>query len=99
MFDPSGRGTDQRYTTRRRIRTFGKISGQTAEALLPEEKNAEYRALGAEGLGTLAFLHATCQYPIILSARADQGLQAAENETTALTAIKELQAIAQARGV
>jgi hypothetical protein len=35
----------------------------------------------------------------ILSARADQGLQAAENETTALTAIKELQAVAQARGV
>jgi hypothetical protein len=30
---------------------FGKISGRTAGALLPEEKNAEYRALGAERLG------------------------------------------------
>jgi hypothetical protein len=28
---------------------FGKTSGRTAEALLSEEKNAEYRALGTEG--------------------------------------------------
>ena len=69
---------------------FGKISGRTAEALLSEEKNAEYRALGAERLGDLAFSHANS-----LSAKADQGVLAAENETAACTIIKELQAIGQ----
>jgi hypothetical protein len=68
----------------------GKISGRTAGALLSEEKSAEYRALGAEGLGALAFSHVN-----ILSAKGDQGLQASENETTALTTNKELQAIAK----
>jgi hypothetical protein len=61
---------------------FGEIPGRTAKALLSEEKNAEYRGLGAERLGALAFSHAN-----ILSAKADQGLQAAENETTAPTTI------------
>jgi hypothetical protein len=83
---PGGRGTDQQCTPTRRMGIFGKIHGQTAEALLSAEKaQSSYLGLGCRGITRPSTL--VCHY---LSAKTDPAAGAAKNTTAAHAVTGEL---------